>query len=33
MVVNDEHVTLRTDAASIEEWRMSVRAKWGPLLK
>lgn len=32
VVINDEHVTLRTDPASIEEWRMALHEKWGSSL-
>jgi len=30
---NDEHLTLRTDLASVEEWRVSLEQKWAELLK
>ena len=33
ITVNNEHLTLRTDPASIEEWRMSLEQKWKDLLK
>jgi len=26
--INDEHVSLRTDPASVEEWRVVIRQKW-----
>lgn len=29
---NDEHLTLRTDRKSIEEWRVSLQHKWGYVL-
>lgn len=28
ITVNDEHITLRTDRASIEEWRLVLERKW-----
>jgi hypothetical protein len=30
---NDEHLTLRTDLGSVEEWRVSLEQKWAGLLK
>jgi len=33
ITVNGEHLTLRTDKASVEEWRMVLEQKWGALLK
>jgi phosphatidylserine/phosphatidylglycerophosphate/cardiolipin synthase-like enzyme len=30
---NDEHLTLRTDLSSVEEWRISLEQKWTGLLK
>ncbi|MEQ1935631.1 MAG: phospholipase D-like domain-containing protein DpdK, partial [Fimbriimonadaceae bacterium] len=30
---NDEHLTLRTDPKSVEEWRVSLEQKWAELLK
>jgi hypothetical protein len=30
---NDEHLTLRTDSSSVEEWRVSLEQKWAELLK
>jgi hypothetical protein len=33
ITVNDEHLTLRTDPASIEEWRMTLEQKWKEILK
>jgi hypothetical protein len=33
VTVNDEHLTLRTDRASVEEWRVALDQKWGGLLK
>lgn len=32
ITVNDEHLTLRTDRASVEEWRLVLEQKWGGLL-
>jgi hypothetical protein len=29
ITVNDEHLTLRTDRASVEEWRLVLEQKWG----
>ena len=29
IAVNDEHITLRTDKASVEEWRLVLEQKWG----
>jgi phosphatidylserine/phosphatidylglycerophosphate/cardiolipin synthase-like enzyme len=29
MWVNDEHVSLRTDSGSVEEWRVAFHQKWG----
>jgi hypothetical protein len=31
--VTDEHLTFRTDLASVEEWRISLEQKWEELLK
>lgn len=28
ITVNDEHLTLRTDMASVQEWRLSLEKKW-----
>jgi hypothetical protein len=33
ITVNDEHLTLRTDSASVEEWRMALEQKWKDILK
>jgi len=33
VTVNDEHLTLRTDPASIEEWRMTLEQKWKDVLE
>jgi len=33
ITVNDEHLTLRTDRASVEEWRMTLEQKWKDLLQ
>ena len=33
ITVNDEHLTLRTDRASVEGWRVELDYKWGGLLK
>jgi phosphatidylserine/phosphatidylglycerophosphate/cardiolipin synthase-like enzyme len=33
ITVNDEHVTLRTDPASVEEWRLVMEQKWKGALK
>ena len=33
ITVNDEHLTLRTDRASVEEWRLVLDQKWSVLLK
>lgn len=33
VTVNDEHISLRTDPASIEEWRIALEQKWKELLK
>lgn len=33
ITVNDEHLSLRTDPASIEEWRMTLEQKWKEILK
>lgn len=33
ITVKSEHVTLRTDPASVEEWRMVIEEKWGGLLE
>jgi len=30
---NDEHLTLRTDLSSVEEWRVSLEQKWAGLLQ
>ncbi|SAK87901.1 hypothetical protein AWB82_06076 [Caballeronia glebae] len=32
ITVNEEHLTLRTDPASVEEWRVVLEQKWGELL-
>lgn len=32
ITVNDEHLTLRIDKASVEEWRLVLEQKWGSLL-
>lgn len=32
ITVNDEHLTLRTDRASVEEWRLVLEQKWGGAL-
>lgn len=31
--VNDEHLTLRTDKPSVEEWRLVIEKKWGGLVR
>ena len=33
ITVNDEHLTLRTDKPSIEEWRLVLEKKWGGQLR
>lgn len=33
IAVKSEHVTLRTDPASVEEWRMTFEEKWGWVLE
>lgn len=33
IAVKSEHVTLRTDAPSVEEWRIVIEEKWGRLLE
>lgn len=33
ITVNDEHLTLRTDLASVEEWRVVMEEKWEGLLR
>lgn len=33
VTVNDEHLTLRTDSASIEEWRLVMEQNWEASLK
>jgi hypothetical protein len=32
VTVNDEHLTLRTDMASVQEWRLALEQKWGKAL-
>jgi hypothetical protein len=32
ITVNDEHLTLRTDMASVQEWRLALEQKWGGAL-
>ena len=32
VTVNDEHLTLRTDMASVEGWRVALEQKWGRAL-
>jgi hypothetical protein len=32
VTVNDEHLTLRTDMASVQEWRLALEQKWGRAL-
>lgn len=32
IMVNDEHIALRTDHASVEEWRMALEQKWREVL-
>jgi hypothetical protein len=32
VTVNDEHLTLRTDMASVQEWRLAMDRKWGKVL-
>ena len=32
ITINDEHLTLRTDRASVEEWRLNLEQKWKGLL-
>lgn len=33
ITVNDEHLTLRTDPASVQEWRVVMQNNWGGALK
>lgn len=33
VTVNDEHLTLRTDTASVEEWRLVMEQNWEGSLK
>jgi phosphatidylserine/phosphatidylglycerophosphate/cardiolipin synthase-like enzyme len=33
ITVNEEHLTLRTDTASVEEWRVVLERKWSELLE
>lgn len=33
IAVNDEHLTLRTDPASVQEWRVVMQATWEGMLK
>lgn len=32
VTVNDEHLTLRTDMASVQEWRLTLEQKWSKAL-
>lgn len=32
VTINDEHLTLRTDMASVQEWRLTLEQKWGRAL-
>jgi phosphatidylserine/phosphatidylglycerophosphate/cardiolipin synthase-like enzyme len=32
VTVNDEHLTLRTDMASVQEWRLALEQKWSKAL-
>lgn len=32
VTVNDEHLTLRTDMASVQEWRLALEQKWSKVL-
>jgi len=32
VTINDEHLTLRTDMASVQEWRLALEQKWSKVL-